>query len=56
MAIISGKNLIMDEQKLNQLFIFKRQNYRVAGVDGCLFDLHKRIILKDIPSFEKVCM
>ena len=25
LAIISGKNLIMDEQKQNQLFIFKRK-------------------------------
>jgi hypothetical protein len=25
LAIVSGKNLIMNEQKINQLFIFKRE-------------------------------
>jgi hypothetical protein len=56
LAVVSGKNLIMTEQKQNQLFIYKRQTYIVAGVDNELFTLHKRIILKDIPVFDKVCM
>lgn len=55
LAIISGKNLIRNEQKQNQLFIFKR----VAATDKLSYDtftLHKRIILKDIPFFKKVSM
>jgi|TARA_B110000285_G_scaffold233155_1_gene306101 hypothetical protein len=49
LAVISGKNLIMKEQKANQLFIFKRKQ-------GVQFELYKRIIVKDIPIMNKVCM
>ena len=41
----------MKEQRANQLFIFKREN----GVN-LKFELFKRIIVKDIPIFSKVCM
>ena len=49
LAVISGKNLIKKEQKVNQLFIFKR-------AEGCEFALFKRIIVKDLAIFDKVCM
>ena len=39
----------MKEQKANQLFIFKR-------IDGTNYELYKRIIVKEIPIFTKVCM
>ena len=49
LAVISGKNLIMKEQKANQLFVFKRH-------EGHNFNLHKRIVVKEIPIMNKVCM
>lgn len=53
-AVISGKNLVQRQQKQNQLFIFKRQ----APGPGERFkaELWKRIVVKDIPEFNKVCM
>ena len=48
LAVISGKNLVMNQQKQNQLFVFKRFNDN--------FVLHKRIIIKEIPIFNKVTM
>jgi hypothetical protein len=47
---MSGKNLIKKEQKINQLFIFKK---KVQSVE---FELFKRIVVKDIPIFNKACM
>ena len=58
-AVISGKNLVMNEQKQNQLFIFKmketkrREHNFMAYPEYILF---KRIVVKDIPVFNKVCM
>ena len=49
-AVMSGKNLIKKEQKINQLFIFKK---KVQSVE---FELFKRIVVKDIPIFNKACM
>ena len=53
-AIISGKLLIMDAQFCNQLFIFKR----IPQPDGVLdkFELHKRVVVREIPEFRKVCL
>jgi hypothetical protein len=48
LAVISGKNLVMNQQKQNQLFIFTRSNDN--------FVLHKRIIIKELPIFTKVTM
>jgi hypothetical protein len=56
LAIISGKNLVMNEQKLNQLFIFKRQTIYETQDHTDIFTLYKRVILKDIPIFDRVCM
>jgi hypothetical protein len=47
LAIISGKNLIMNEQKINQLFIYKRKKSTVVGVKDS-FEFETRIVLKDI--------
>lgn len=53
--MISGKNLIMNEQKPNQLFIFKRvRDPDPLKIDK--FTLIKRIIIKDIQMFNKVSM
>jgi hypothetical protein len=49
LAVISGKNLIMKEQKANQLFVFKRE-------EGVNFELHTRIKVKEIVMMNKVCM
>lgn len=55
LAIISGKILIMNEQKTNQLFIFKR--IKSHGEDGRdKFEQVHRHIVKDLPIFQKVCM
>ena len=45
----------MNEQKQNQLFIFKRQPAE-SLFDYDEFVLHKRIVVKEIPIFDKVCM
>jgi len=45
---VSGKTLLMNEQFTNQLFIFKR--------NGSNYELHKRIVLKEIEVFRNVCM
>ena len=45
----------MNEQQTNQLFIFKRvKNGNSRKKDK--FVLHKRIVLREIPFFKKVCM
>ena len=49
LAVVSGKNLVMKQQKVNQLFVFKKD----PKGD---FNLHKRVVLKDYAEFEKVCM
>ena len=55
MAVISGKNLIMNEQKPNQLFIFRRvRDLNTDAMDQ--FELTKRIVIKDNPQFNKICM
>jgi len=51
-AVMSGKNLIKKEQKINQLFIFKKTPDEKT-VEYVLF---KRIVVKDIPIFDKTCM
>jgi hypothetical protein len=48
-AVMSGKNLIKKEKKINQLFVFKK---KVQSVE---FELFKRIVVKDIPIFSKTC-
>lgn len=55
LAIISGKILIMNEQQTNQLFIFKRVRENNPKVKD-KFVLHKRIVLREIDIFKKVCM
>jgi len=55
LAIISGKNLVMDEQKQNQLFIYKKKkSTNLFEYDE--FVLHKRIVVKDLPIFKQVSM
>jgi hypothetical protein len=55
LAVISGKNLIMNEQKPNQLFIFKRvRNLDPSKIDK--FELIKRIVIREIPMFNKISM
>ena len=55
LAVISGKNLIMNMQKPNQLFIFKRiRNMNTAEMDT--FEQIKRIRLRDNPEFNDICM
>jgi hypothetical protein len=49
LAVVSGKNLVMKQQKVNQLFVFRKD-------DQGDFQLNKRVVLKDYPEFEKVCM
>jgi hypothetical protein len=52
LAVISGKILIMNEQKTNQLFVYKAK----PGGDGRKFERCAWIVLKDIKFFTKVCM
>jgi hypothetical protein len=56
-AIISGKNLVMNEQKQNQLFIMKVQKTKNEGKDKSdYFTLHKRVLVKDMEYFYNVSM
>jgi hypothetical protein len=55
LAVISGKNLIMNEQKPNQLFIFRRvKNFDPTKMDN--FELIKRIVIREMPMFNKISM
>jgi hypothetical protein len=54
-AVISGKNLVMDEQKQNQLFVFKKIHSK-SDFEYDSYSLDRRIVIKDIPIFERVCM
>jgi hypothetical protein len=57
LAVISGKKLIMDENKPNQIFIFKRKKNLNASEDAMdQFEALKKIIIKDNPAFEKISM
>ena len=48
LAIISGKNLVMNMQGQNQLFIFKKESGK--------FVQKYRIVVKEIAFFKNVCM
>lgn len=52
-ACISGKNLIMKQQKPNQLFIFKRRPAQGDETKDQFEQVH-RLRVKDIPIFNKV--
>ena len=54
LAVISGKILIMNEQKTNQLFIFKKERGQNGEIDK--YVQCNRVVLKDIPFFKQVCM
>lgn len=56
LAIISGKNLIAAEQKINQLFVFKRKGGDNDDDDDVEFEQIARIKLKDIAEFTQVSM
>ena len=49
-SLLSCNDTLKKEQKINQLFIFKK---KVQTVE---FELFKRIVVKDIPIFNKTCM
>jgi hypothetical protein len=51
LGCISGKNLIKNEQKHNQLFIFKK----VKSGSKYKFEFHNKIVVKDIDFFNGVC-
>ena len=53
LAVLSGKNLIMAEQKVNQLWIFRKKSNH-GNRDS--YEQHKRIIVKDMPEFGKTCI
>lgn len=55
LAVMSGKNLIMNEQFPNQLFIF-RKNKSTNTDEPETFSLVKRILIKDRPDFKKISM
>jgi len=44
----------MDEQKPNQLFVYKRKRGENGERDE--FEQIERVVLKDIPIFKQVCM
>ena len=58
LAVITGKNLIMAEQKPNQVFIFKKsKNLNVNADIAAKFDFLKKVRVAEHPEFcKKVCM
>jgi hypothetical protein len=50
LAVLTGKNLIMQEQKLNQIFVFKK---RYNGEERDSFEPYTRIVIKDMPIFKQ---
>lgn len=57
MAVITGKNLIMNEQKPNQVFIFKRvKNLNVDSGLADKFELIKKIRVAEMEEFTKISM
>lgn len=55
-AVISGKNLIMNQQFANQLFIFKRIFNISSSNEPDNWMLQKRIVTKTLPQFVGICM
>ena len=55
-AVVTGKNLVKNEQKQNQVQIMKRRPSESGDESEDTFELYKRIIVKDIPLFIKVVM
>mmetsp|Transcript_2678 Transcript_2678/g.4195 ORF Transcript_2678/g.4195 Transcript_2678/m.4195 type:complete len:267 (-) Transcript_2678:214-1014(-) len=57
LGVISGKFLIKNEQKINQLFIFEREASNDLGRHSKdTFSLLKRVVLKDLPIFKQVSL
>lgn len=54
LVIITGKNLVRNEQKANQLFIFTIESN--ANNTFKSVDFKKRILVKEMPKFDKVCV
>jgi hypothetical protein len=51
-AVISGKRLIGNEEKINQLFVFRY----VEGSNPAKFEKVTRVLLKEMPEFTQTCM
>ena len=51
--MVTGKNLIMAQQKFNQLYLFQKKQSSDGGMDT--FQQVSRTILKENPAFVKVC-
>jgi hypothetical protein len=57
LAVITGKNLIKNEQKPNQIFIFKREIQEGSDKeekDKFLFS--KKVVIADTPELQGICM
>jgi hypothetical protein len=54
LAVISGKILIMNEQKTNQLFIFKKEKGQNGAIEK--YNQVNKVVLKEIEFFKQVCM
>lgn len=51
-AVISGKKLIGNEEKINQLFVFRY----VEGSNPVKFEKVNRVVLKEMSEFKQTCM
>jgi hypothetical protein len=56
LAVISGKNLVINQQKANQLFVFRRIVNISTTNEPDTWSLIQRIVIKDLPEFDKICM
>lgn len=57
LAVITGKNLIKNEQRPNQIFIFKREIQEGSDIEGKdKFIYSKKAVIKDIKELQGICM
>ena len=58
LAIITGRNMIKNEQSPNQIFIFKRDEREGSEGEGCKdeFILGKKVVIRDILELKGICM
>ena len=55
-AVVTGKNLVKNEQKQNQIQMMRRVESASGDEEDDTWELYKRIIVKDMALFNKVVM
>ena len=57
LAFITGKNLIRNQQKANQLYIYRiNPDHSDRNNGNSEWDLDTKVVVKDIPMFTGICL